>query len=54
MHKNEPLPKTPSQSHSKDDTLDGKETSTPSTLKIPFRRSARTTKGIPPQWLVIN
>ena len=47
MHKNELLPKTPSQSHSEDDTLD--ETSTPSTPNIPLRRSARTMKGIPPQ-----
>ena len=49
MHKNELLPKMPSQSHSKDDTLDVKETSTPSTPNIPFRRSVRTMKGIPPQ-----
>ena len=54
MHKNKPLPKMPSQSHSKDDTLDIKETSTPSTLNIPLRRSVRTTKGVPPQGLVIN
>ena len=37
------------QYHSKDDTLDVKETSTPSTPNIPLRRSARTTKGIPLQ-----
>ena len=49
MHKNELLPKMPSQSHSKDDTLEVKETSTPLTLNIPLRRSARTMKGIPPQ-----
>ena len=49
VHKNKLLPKMPSQSHFKDDTLDVKETSTPSTPKIPLRRSARTTKGIAPQ-----
>ena len=49
MHKNELLPKILSKSHSKDDTLDVKETSTPSTPNIPLRRSARTTKGIPPE-----
>ena len=46
MHKNELLPKTPSQSHSKDDTLDVKETSTPN---IPLRRSTKSMKGISPQ-----
>ena len=49
MHKNELLLKMPSQSHSKDDTLDVKETSTPSTPNIPLKRSVRTIKGIPPQ-----
>ena len=41
-------------SQSSDDTLAVKETKTPSTLNIPLRRSTRTTKGIPPQRLVIN
>ena len=54
MHENELLPKMPSQSHSKGDTLDVKETSSPSTPNIPLRRSARTMKGIQPQQLVIN
>ena len=49
MHKNELLQKMPSESQSKDDTLNAKEKSTPSTPNIPLRRSARTTKGIPPQ-----
>ena len=50
MHKNELLPKMPSQSHSKDNTLDVKETSTPSTPNIPLPRiSVRTMKGILPQ-----
>ena len=46
MHKNELLPKMPSQSQSKDDTSDA---STPSTLNIPLRRSARIMNGIPPE-----
>ena len=41
-------------SQSSDDTLAVKETKTPSTLNIPLKRSTRTTKGIPPQQLVIN
>ena len=41
-------------SQSSDDTLFVKETTTPSTLNIPLRRSTRTMKGIPPQRLVIN
>ena len=45
-------PNTSSQSS--DDTLAVKETTTPSTLNIPLRRSTRTMKGIPPQRLVIN
>ena len=40
-------PNTSSQSS--DDTLAVKEITTPSTMNIPLRRSARTTKGIPPQ-----
>ena len=36
-------------SQSSDDTLAVKETTTPSTMNIPLRRSTRTTKGIPPQ-----
>ena len=41
-------------SESSDDTLTVKGTTTPSTANIPLRRSTRTTKGIPPPWLVIN
>ena len=41
-------------SQSSDDTLAVRETTTPSTMNIPLRRSARTAKGIPPQQLVIN
>ena len=36
-------------SHSSDDTLAVRETTTPSTMNIPLRRSSRTMKGIPPQ-----
>ena len=46
------LPNTSSQSS--DDTLAVKDTTMPSTTNMPLRRSARTMKGIPPQWLVIN
>ena len=35
-------------SQSLDDTLAVKETTTPSTLNIPLRRSTRAMKGIPP------
>ena len=47
-------PNMPSQSS--DDILDVKKTTTttPCTPYMPLRRSARTTKGIPPQRLVIN